>query len=357
MKHNPLFHSLLVLTFFLTGCLPHKSIEDAALVDVAAFDLIDEEKIKGTMLIPQFIQDETGGVEEKHISSVGESVQEIYRNVESKSSKPLRMGKVSMIFFGDELAKKDISRYIDFLQRDPDIGREVYLGVVAGNAEDLIKGKYSKTEPTGEYIEQLMEQNTTKYIPTQNLQKFLYAYYSDGMDPSLPYFQKEGKEMKLAGYVFFDKNKMVYSIPFSEAFVLKLLSQDFKNGLQPIEYKDHQVALENIGSKVKYRIKGDKNNPEFHINLKVNGMVGEIVPANRKIATKELEKAFKDYFTEHTTQLIQEFQENNIDPLGLGEVIKNRHGNFDPEKWKEKYPNIPVKVNVSVRILEKGIAG
>ncbi|MGP4074771.1 Ger(x)C family spore germination protein [Halobacillus sp. K22] len=357
MKRNPIFHSLLVLILFLTGCVPHKSIEDAALVDIAAFDLGEEEKIRGTILIRQFPQGEAGGVEEKHISAVGENVQEIHRNVERKSSKPLRMGKVSMIFYGDELAKKDISSYIDFLHRDPDIGRNVYLGVVAGNAEKLIKGEYSKTEPTGQYIKKLTEQNTTKYIPTQNLHEFLYAYYSDGMDPSLPFFQREGDEMKLAGYVFFDKKKMVYSIPFSEAFVLKLLSQDFKNGLQSIEYKDHQVVLENIGSKVKYKIKGDRNNPEFHINLNVKGMIGEIVPKDKKIYTKELEKAFEDYFTEHATQLIQEFQENNIDPLGLGEVIKNRRGNFDPDKWKEEYPDVPVKVNVSVRILEKGIAG
>jgi len=357
MKRNQILHSWLVLILLLTGCLPHKSIEDAALVDIAAFDLMEEEKIRGTIMIPQFTQDEAGGVEEKHISAVGENVQEILRDIESKSSMPLRMGKVSMIFYGEELAKKDISSYIDFLQRDPDIGRDVYLGIVDGNAESLIKGEYSKTEPTGQYIKKLMEQNTTKYIPTQNLQKFLYAYYSDGMDPSLPYFQGEGDEMKLAGYVFFDTKKMVYSIPFSETFVLKLLSQDFKNGLQPIEYKEHQVVLENIGSKVNYRIKGDRNDPEFHINIKVNGMIGEIVPTNRKINTKELEKAFEDYFTEHATQLTREFQENNIDPLGLGEVIKNRQGNFDSKNWKEKYPNIPVKVNVSVRILEKGIAG
>ncbi|MGI8315918.1 Ger(x)C family spore germination protein [Halobacillus mangrovi] len=357
MKRNYIFHSLLILLLFLTGCVPNKSIEDVALVNVAAFDLVEEEKIKGTILIPQFIQDESGGVEEKHISAIGDNVQEIHRDIENKSSMPLRMGKVSVVLYGDEIAKKDISNYIDFLQRNPDIGRDVYLGIVAGNAENIIKGEYSKTQPTGEYIKKLIEQNTTKYIPTQNLQKFLYAYYAEGMDPSLPYFKREGDELMLDGYVFFDKEKMVHTIPFSDAFVLKLLSQNFKDGLQPIEYKNHEVVLQNIGSKVKYRIKGDRKKPEFQINLKVSGMVGEIVPTNEKMTTRELEKAFDAYFTEKGTQLIQDFQENGVDPLGLGEILKNRRGTFDPKEWKQMYPNVPVKVNVTVRILENGITG
>ncbi|WP_193743879.1 Ger(x)C family spore germination protein [Halobacillus sp. BAB-2008] len=355
MKAKSVLYFVLLL---LCGCVPHTSIEDTALVNVVAYDFVEEGVISGTTIIPQFKQDEAGGEEELLLGATGKSVKEVQRNIENKSPFPLRMGKVSMIFYGNRLAEEGLNSFVDVLQRDPNIGRDVYVGIVDGTAEELIKGTYSETQTTGEYIKSLIRQNTTKYIPTQNLQKFLYAYYSEGMDPSLPLFRRLDGKMELSGYALFRGDKMVYSIPFQDAFILKMLSQSFNDGLQAMEYQGARVVMENIGSKVDYDIGGTFDQPEYTISIDIRGIIGENTSLQEgNFPTKNLEEAFTSFFEANGERLIKEMQEQRVDPLGLGEVWKNRIGKFDKNVWDSVYPSIPIKVRANVRIFREWIDG
>ncbi|GGC98569.1 germination protein [Thalassobacillus devorans] len=359
MKINIALPLLLIVSILLTGCLPHESVEEVALVNLAGVDYVDEEYKKGTVAIHHYGRTKEEIPSEQYLSYTAKSLKEIASGLESKSPRPIRMGKLSFSLYGEELARNDLSDSIDMLARDPHIGRDVYLGIVAGDTQELMEKKYSENETTARYLIGLMEQNEKNNFPTTNLHRFLFAYYGKGMDGFLPYLKSEGDEVKIAGVALFKEALMVDVIPFTDVFTFKMLIENFNQGVQAIEFKDKNVVMENIGSRVKYKLEGNNNKPKFIININITGIVSEISDVGSleaKTLTPEFEKEFSKYFERNGKKMLAKFQEGKIDPLGLGKILKNRRGNFDKKVWEQQYPTVPIELNIKVNIVESGIS-
>ncbi|MGP4080138.1 Ger(x)C family spore germination protein [Pseudalkalibacillus sp. R45] len=353
----PLLLSLSLLV--LTSCEIY-SIEDVAIIQVEGYDYIDDEQIEGTISIPQFSRVETGAtISEKYFSAEGETLKEIHGKLQGKSSRPLIHGKTTVNLYEEELARNDISFLLDNLIRDASIGRDVYLGVVKGSTKELIETEFSANERTSRYITGLLKNNTMENFPTTNLHDFAYAYSSAGMDGFLPILKKKGEHVELDGIAFFKKGTYVHSVPFSDSFLFKIMKEDFKYGNRKVEYKEHDYIIENIGSEVKYHVIEGIDNPKFQIEINLNGILNEVtrfkMPKDPKLIPK-LEKKFAANLEKNCLSMLGELQEKDIDPLGLGNVMKSRERKFVHKQWKEKYPFAQIEVKVNVEILETGIS-
>ncbi|MFG6120202.1 Ger(x)C family spore germination protein [Thalassobacillus sp. B23F22_16] len=359
MKAKKIFLIIIAFSIFLTGCLPHESVENVALVNIVGYDYVDNDLVQGTISVRHFGRSKEEIPSEQFLSFTAKSMKEISSGLESKSPRPIRLGKLSLALYDERLVTEGISEIIDVLARDPHIGRDVYLGIVKGSAKEMIETKYSENETTARFLTGIVEQNERNNFPKTNLHKFLYAYYGDGIDGFLPLLKLEENEMKMDGIGVFKEDALVHEVPYSDVFTYKLLIENFNDGTQGIEIGGKTVVMDNIGSKVKYRLYGDRNNPKFSVNIKMKGMVSEISDLTAKDTyklTDQLEKAFEHYHEEKGKRMIKQFQEKEVDPLGLGKVLKNRKGHFDKEAWEQQYPNVPVEVNVEVQIVETGIS-
>ncbi|WP_221564499.1 Ger(x)C family spore germination protein [Alkalihalobacillus sp. TS-13] len=350
-----LFLSLTVLT----SCEIY-SIEDVAIIQVEGYDYIDDEQIEGTISIPQFSRVETGAtISEKYFSAAGETLKEIHGKLQGKSSRPLIHGKTTVNLYNEELARNDISFLLDNLIRDASIGRDVYLGVVKGSTKELIEKEYSQNERTSRYLAGILDNNIKENFPTTNLHEFAYAYSTTGMDGFSPLLNASGEHVELDGIAFFKKGTYVHSVPFSDSFLFKIMKEDFKYGNRKVEYKGYDYIIENIGSEVKYHVIEGIDNPKFQIEVNLNGILNEVtrfkLPKDPELITK-LEKKFASNLEKNCLSMLEEFQEKNIDPLGLGNVMKSRERKFDHKIWKEKYPTAQIDVKVNVEIMETGIS-
>ncbi|MFG6115466.1 Ger(x)C family spore germination protein [Halobacillus sp. MO56] len=359
MEIKKLLSILISGILFLSGCLPYRSVEEVALVNLSGCDYVNDESTKCTVAIPHYGRSKEQVPTEQFLSFQANTMKEIISGLESKSPRPIRMGKLTVSLYGEELARKDMSGVIDMLARDPHIGRDVRLGIVRGETKELIKTKYSENQTNADYLIGLMEQNERILFPTTNLHNFLYSYYAMGMDGYLPYLLLEEGEVKMDGLALFRGGKVVDQLPFEDVFTFKMMVEDFNQGVQGIEVEGKGVAFDNIGSKVKYQVKGDKSNPKFIISVNMKGVLSEISDIKTfetQAHVKKVEKALKSFFESKSERMIAQFKEKNIDPLGLGHLLKNRKGKITYEEWVELYPEVPVEVKVNVDIIETGIS-
>ncbi|WP_408011050.1 Ger(x)C family spore germination protein [Pseudalkalibacillus sp. A8] len=351
----PIFISICLLS----GCEIY-SIEDVGIIQVAGYDYIDEEKTRGTISVPEYSRFEAGSTTgEKYYTATGEMLKEIHAKLQGMSSKPLIHGKVTVNLYNEELAENDISFLLDNLIRDATLGREIYLAVVDGSSKEMIEGNYSESERTARYIDGLIRNNIKENFPTTNLHQFLYAYSAEGMDGFLPLLEKKGDHVDIKGIAFFKNGRYVHSVPFSDSFLFKLMNENIKYGNRKVEYEGHDYIIENIGSKVKYHAIDGLENPKFRVEISLNGKLNETtrfkLPPDPQLLTK-LENKLKKDLEEDCLNMVEEFQENNIDPLGFGNVLKSRVRGFDYNQWKQIYPSAEIEVDVNVEILESGIS-
>jgi spore germination protein len=347
---------LLLVSFIIIagGCVRKSILDDINILTVMGYDYVDKNTIKGTALIPVY---ETKKISNETFTTTSITSKDIIEELQHKSSDPLAKGGLEVVLYGEELAKKGLIPIMDMLERDSRIGTRLYLAVVKGTANELLKGKYGE-RGNGIYLSNLIRQNIEQRdIPKTNLHKFFYAYYSDGRDPFLPYIQKEKDKVKIVGIALFDGDRMVHYIKGNDMFYFKILVDRYTEGTHTIQMEDNQyAAVKSIVTNRKFSFSGSKERPDITIDIEISGILYEY--SQRKYNKKEkhkIETTFEKEIVKETSKLIKHLQSHQIDPIGFGDEAKSRYRNFSYKTFYENYPTLDIKVNAKATIVDSGI--
>ncbi|MDO6654988.1 Ger(x)C family spore germination protein [Anaerobacillus sp. 1_MG-2023] len=347
--------SLMLLCMLLTGCVAEEIIDEVPILFIVGYDKGEEEKIKGTISLQTFDPNqevETRSFEAEAYTSKG------LRNQLSGLPKPISIGKMAVLLFSEDMAEEGIIDVLDSFLRDPAAGRLIYVGVVEGSAGELIKNEFQYLQGIGPFLQNLIKQSI-EYgnMPQNNIHLFDYKYYGDGMDPVVPILKKEKTEVKITGLALFEDEKMVGKLNLDEMFMFALINKSFSAGLYELELPDGEYAnLQKIKSKVKYKVKNGNTNPSVNISIKLNGNIVEYTGDKLSKETKqEIAKALERKVKAHGDEMVKKFQELGIDPFSIGDHARSQTRNFDFKKWYDRYPDVPVTIDVKVNIGESGI--
>ncbi|MFD2923341.1 Ger(x)C family spore germination protein [Halobacillus naozhouensis] len=360
MKYKWLCPSIIACLMLLTSCMPNVSVEDAAIVQIAGYDFVDKDQIKGTFAVAQYTKSEQKtSANEVYLSTTANTVKNIHAKLQRQSSRPISTGKLTIALYDKELAKDGMSKFIDSLSRDPRIGRDILLAIVDGSTEEMVKMKYEQNNTTASYMKGMIEHNMYSNFPNTNLHNYLHAYFGQGIDGFLPYLEKIKDHIKLKGIAFLKDGRLAHTIPYSKSLFFKMMKEEVREGVQEMNFQGEGVMMESISSDVEIHIKGETENPEFLVKLNVRGIVNEVSNLSHSSTpplVEKIEKEFTKFFNEQCTALVHEFQEQNIDPIGFGNALKNRRRNVDMKKWQEQYPEVPIEVEIQLEITETGIS-
>lgn len=344
-----------VFMLLLVGCSSErKIIDDIDLVTAVGYDYIDDDHVRGTVSVPVFKPDKS--VTSQTFSNVSKLIRENRAKLDSEANKPLVSGKLEIALYSEELAKRGILEYIDYLNRDPSVGSRVILAVVEGNAKDYITTKY-QTQDTGLYYSSLFDKNITRgTIPKTNLHQMMYMYYSSGTDPFLPFLTMKGGKGKINGIALFDNDKYVGKIPYKQTFAFKTLVENFDYGIYPINYGNHSADVENVKAKRNFKVDTSASVPKVTIVISIQGVIREYkgTKINHKIV-KQLEKKMEKELNKENKDIISTLQKLNVDPLGIGNTIRSKDRSFNIQKYKDFYRDMPIKTKVNVMITEFGV--
>ncbi|USK35383.1 Ger(x)C family spore germination protein [Bacillus sp. F19] len=346
-----------LIPLLLTGCLEKEILDDVNIITVIGYDMENSDQIKGTVVIPVYTKDAPVESEIIEDTSSLEVSKDILTHLQRKSSDPLVLGKTTVVIYSEEIAEKGLTKLVDTLERDPSVGSRVYLTVGRESANSIMKAKFG-IRGAAEYISNLIRHNIeNRDIPKTNLHIFLYDLYAQDSDPFLPILKKaEGDIVVLDGLALFKGDKMVSEIPNEKLIFFKLIADKYTEGTYALKLpKKEQVAIKTISSDRKIEV-NKKDPSKLTIKVKISGIVqqytGNIITPKIK---NGMEKAFEKEIIKESKQMIEQFKELDIDPLGIQDLIESQVRGFGKKEWKETYPKLNVEIKPEVMITETGV--
>jgi spore germination protein len=348
---------LLFMCFLLSGCAESEVLDDITIVRTLGFDKASKDnEIKGTINYPVFINEQTFKM--KYLSASGETSKEIRNELNEMTARPIFIGKLNTVLFSEKLAREGIMETLDTLQRDPGVGRAIYLGITKQSTENVLSDDYGHTNLDGNYFSNMIKQNENySNLPYLNFHTFLYAFFADCMDPVMPYLSKKDDAVKIIGLALFKNDKMVGTINEHQVLIFKTLFQNFNEGSFQFSTKEYKGNLEILKSKLHYKII-KKPHQKVMIIVDVKGRLTEYTKVNAgdPKVVKGIEKTIKNELEHKARELTRKFQELNIDPLGIGEHVRSQTRGFNSKKWLDQYQDTDIHVVYNLKISESGIS-
>ncbi|WP_180232910.1 Ger(x)C family spore germination protein [Bacillus sp. AFS055030] len=359
-KHIYIFSGFFLLLLLLSGCsLPQKIINEVQIISVYGFDKVEDHFV-GTALYSDFTEVDNKG--SSMLQGSGKKSLLIKQALNKQSPKPLEMGKVNLFIFGKELAENGVSYFIKAVCRDPLIGSNAILAVSEEPVEELLKKNLHKDS---NYIYKLIEQNfKTQFVPVPTIHSFLFDYYGEGRDASLPFIKTNEKgNIEVNGLAVFKKDKLDFILDPKESLLYKILRGRVIRGqtefnIQKGKKIDTGILSILNGNEKKYiNTKKGKTKVKFDITLK--GMVKDypdwldlMKRKNNILLNNQLEKQMEEDFE----KLLLHFQERQVDPIGIGDLARVHSRKWNEKEFYEKvYPAIEYDVNVKVVLFQSGI--
>ncbi|MBM7568164.1 Ger(x)C family spore germination protein [Paenibacillus sacheonensis] len=347
-----------LLCVLLTGCVKQEILEKSTISFVGAFDEAADDQIEMTLAPPRFHSGKSISVSNNLISNIGHTSKSIVQIMDMKLNRTIKTGKISVVLFEKAMAQKGLADELDVFLRDALSSRKLFVAVVDGKAKNLLHADFSSDVEKGMYLFDLLQSNVrTGFVPRQNLNDFEYAYLGKGMDPFLPILALRNGHVVISGLALFKDDRYVSSLNEQQMRMVKLLRERTKHGtLEARLDNGTYAAVRNVGSNVKYRVSRDQNRPKVAIALRFKG---EVMDTQGFQLTRDEKQRIKEALEKELaatgTALIQQFKNEGIDPLGLGDIVRSKTRNWNEAAWKKQYPAVNVSLKVHVDILDSGI--
>ncbi|MDF2651778.1 MAG: Ger(x)C family spore germination protein [Paenibacillus sp.] len=351
--------SLLCMTL-ISACSNQRLVDEIKIVQTMGYDLT-EHGVKSVVLYPIFENKNEAQLEFLDTSS--NSYYDIIPRLNTKTNDPIEYGQLRMVLFGKTYSQKGIDAVIHSLCRDAKIGTRIQLGVSERDASEILTTSTKYKDPF--YISGMINQNIINgNIPMTNLQEFLFDHYGEGRDPFLPYIILERGNVKIDGIVLFSSDKFKTMISMKEAFILKMLVDNSKNGsyMYPLNgsksNRNDFILLHSIGSNVKFTV--DQVMPKPMISIKVNlKLQVKDVPNQIDLAKEEqlrgLEQTVGSYFEKEIQSFISLCKKNKVDPVGFGDLVRSQSLNWEEKGFYATYEQLKTNVKVKVHIIQTGV--
>ncbi|SDQ66723.1 Ger(x)C family spore germination protein [Virgibacillus salinus] len=347
-----IFFTFIAVSIFANFDMPKKIIDQIRMATVAGYDYVDKETIQGTVVSPMFLQ--KNQLKDLVYTDTSSMVYENRLKLNAQASEQLHNGKLEIAFFNKELAENGLRETLDYLLRDPTIGSRLYLGIVEGSAYELLNS-IDSSKGAGVYLSDLFEHNVQHgNLPETNLKMFSSTLDSKTRDPFLPMLNKEKGFPSIESIAFFNGDILVDSIPIEDANIFKMLYQNFNDGLYNLVTENYKASIQNVDSTRDFHVRDEKGSIKVTINVKLSGVVREYTKGNLTKRIPSFEKDLEKDFKKKANELIKQFQELNIDPLGIEEHVRSSIRTYDKKQFKAEYQTLPIDLKIKFKVTETG---
>jgi Ger(x)C family germination protein len=360
---------LMVLCLILTGCWDQHLMKNAVLVQILSYDLTPKEEFLLGVSIP-IIEEFSGGpqasVKSETFSATGYTPRESRLKIDREISGILDTSKNKLILFGERMASSGIYSSLDVIWRDPRNSLGATLGVVEGEAVNLLGIKPKHETNVSEYIQDaLISAEENSIIPNQTIQTLASEMIDPGEDTVLPFIKMNKKKSAVVvGLALMNDKKYSGNLPPQESALLLLLNnkkgknarftKQVNNDIQH-ELTDYiSFNVQDMKRKLKVQVKEREISVSINLDLKIS--VEEYPKGDVPKEIDSLNKLLSKEFTEDAKQVITKLQQANCDVFGIGRRLIA----FHPKTWevldnKEYFKNIKFNTVVEAEIIKHGI--
>ncbi len=372
--------TFLCLTLFMGillmfGCARQEILDKLGMLVIIGYDKLKDDRILGSFVFHQI--DPEAEKKAQMTSSTAFTTLGIRQSANLQMAKKYEVGQLRIAMYSDKIAKEGLMKYVNTLERDPEIGTTLFVVIGKGKVNEILGYKYPQFTNIGRYLYELIKQNIEgEQLPSATLHEFLHTFYSDGVDPMSPFVSREGEILKVDKVAVFNGDKMVGTIKVREAFFVKLIRGRFKTGRfefsmksddlkkylieKPSENEYIHAVADTLSSKSKIKLV-DSKKLEFDVEIKVQAAIKEVaayIDLSKPEAITAIEKGISLSITNESEKLIKRLQKLKSDPIGFGEhyLASVRGSKLTREEWHKKYSEAKINVKVKTTLVRTGIA-
>lgn len=119
---------MIICTCFLTGCWNYKEVEQLAIVAGVAIDKNGEDKVLITTEIVSVQQEQKQSIlKPEYIQAVGYTFFDAARAMIGVQGKRIYWSHAKVVIISEAIAKKGISRVLDFIDRDAEVREDIWV--------------------------------------------------------------------------------------------------------------------------------------------------------------------------------------------------------------------------------------
>ncbi len=343
----------------LFGCTRTRIIDKISIVHIFGFDQAENDELIGTALFPDY----TANREGNQINSIEErapSTVLLASKMAAHTSTPIELAKIRGLLFGRNIAEAGIRDIVDRLLLTPQIGTSIQIIASTHSAQETLN--IFKKEKSFTLTEQIQHNMEEQGLPKINLHIFLNHFYGEGMDAFVPMLTIDKNEkIKIEGIGVFKDDKLKLHLNLEETLLFSLIKDYRTQSSYQIEL-DEQTNRKEMLTVRTYQSKQewdwDQKKEQLHLQLRVQLSLTQVPNRynveNRK-DMQELEELVVEKLETGMKDLLSTLKENEVDPIGIGNIVRSKDKTWEKESFYQKYPNLPIDVNVSVEIIHSGL--
>ena len=353
-----LFFSILLQT----GC-SFKDIDKRIFIAAIGIDPADNGdgfKVTLKLALPIASVKNSTGPRYAYLETEGESIGESLRKLESHADKVLEYGHVKAIVINEKLFADDVQMFMDYFTRRGDIQLIAYVVAANPSAEEIIRIEPETEAASTITLFNYFDDTATEspYITTSFLFQFRREYLGKGICAFIPLIEtnEEGTELIVQKAIATGQGSDPLTLSDKQTKYYNSLFNG-KSGLDYLVETDDLKLMLNINKvKMSYKIITEGNEPKsIKVNVDFTGIIGQ---STKVLQIEKLDKyntISEKAVKENLIDFFRTLQEANVDP-GFGLRYRATRLNQEGliEKWEEAYKDLPIDINVKVRLKSTG---
>ncbi|WP_103570884.1 Ger(x)C family spore germination protein [Bacillus thuringiensis] len=332
---------------YLIGCSQRIPLEKVSLILLIGLDRNSNGDVKVGTSIPLFHHKQQKSTIEHWTQA--STVYTGFSKIDTKLTGFMTASKAEIILIGKKLAQEaNWLQELDSSYRDPYATINAKVVLVDGPVEEIFTVNKPDKPSLSSYISSVIEssiQNNQSVSST--IQQLMREQNEEGMTQVVPVIKKTKNEIDTVGIAFLDhKGKYFTKIPKKDVKFFNLINKSKSNGrmilhlvLPPKKSNkktNASIFVQNATRKVDVTFQHGK----FIFNLDINANVALIEKTNANLMKghydskkniKNLESAIQKEVNKKLQNMLNEMQQNKIDPIGLSLYARA----FQYKEWKK----------------------
>lgn len=349
---------VLVCVLGLFGCARTRIIDRISIVHVFGFDLADNGELVGTALIPEYTKsksdDQIQYLEEQAPTGVL-----FVPKMSKHTSTPVEMAKIRVLVFGSSYAEAGIQDMVERFIINPQIGTNIQIAVSTQSARETLN--IFRKEKSLTLAERIEHNIRGQALPFMNLHVFLNHFYGEGMDAYVPMLAIDEKnKVKIEGIGIFKDEKLKLHLNPEQSLLFSFIKDSRSQATFKIvlDEKDRRevITVQNFRSKSNWEWDSKKELVNLHLQLQMTlTQYPDRFRIEKAEDVKKIKKLIVENLEKEMGELLKTFKDNEVDPLGIGNIVRSKDRNWEEKSFYKKYPTLPINLHVNVKIIHSGL--
>lgn len=363
--------TIILTTFFLTGCWNYREVDRLALMAGLAVD--KSSSGNGYELTAEVIDitssDKSPTFNSTRIQSYGLTIFDAIRNTINVSAKALYWSHATTVIVSKEVAKDGISPVLDWIIRDSEPRLSIYILVSKENtAKEILSAKSLSTEIRSFEIKDMIVSNKRlSKVPNIQIHDLANIISAKGFYPVIPTVEEAINEnqitMVLSGGAILEGDSLAGFIGLEDVKSYLFVRDKVEGGLLTTNLNENSskskpdVTLEIFKNKTKVTpiLSNGKLSIDIQVKTEVGiGELGTYIDIMNKASLEKIKSASESSLEKALLGTIKKVQEDfGLDIFGFGNTVKENMPKLWKEiekDWDEIFKELKVNVKADIHI-------